>query len=167
MRKFYLVIMLAIFHLFGFSQNVESPVKCLAVEKVSEAGTVTLVFKPGKLLTIKTADGDIISTRDYSLLEGALLINQEKHIQLDQIVSIKGKVYEDFGRKSLGGVIAVGSVPVGFFTVFILAWGGWPIIPTAIPFIGAMVGGIRLMGARRFNALEKWTLIMVDREKSE
>jgi hypothetical protein len=164
MRKFYLLIILAIFHLSGFSQTVESPVQFLAVEKASETGTVTLIFKPGTKLTIKTTDGAIITARDYSLVEGALLINQEENIQLDQIASIKGKVYEDYGRKSLGGVIAVGSVPVGFFTVFLLAWGGWPIVPTAIPFIGAMVGGIRLMGARRFNALEKWTLLIVEQE---
>jgi hypothetical protein len=137
-------------------------VQFLAVQKASETGTVTLIFKPGTNLKIKTSDGAIITARDYSLVEGVLLINQEENIYLDQIASIKGKVYGNYGRKFLGTVIAVGSVPVGFFTVFILAWGGWPIVPTAIPFIGTMVGGIRLMVARRFNALENWTLTIVD-----
>jgi len=167
MRKSLLLLTLAIYHLTGFSQTLETPVQFLAVEKATESGTVTLIFKPGKKLTIKTTDGAIITTRDYLLAEGALLINQKENIQLDQIASIKGKVYEDYGRKSLGGVIAVVSVPVGFITVYILAWGGWPIIPTAIPFLGAMVGGIRLKGARRFNALEKWTLIIVEQELTE
>jgi hypothetical protein len=164
MRKFLLLIILAIFHLPGFGQTLETPVQFLAVEKATETGTVTLIFKPGSTLKIKTSDGAIKMARDYSLLDGALLINQEETIPLHQITSIKGRVYRNTERKVFGAVVAAGSVPLGFVTVFILAWSGWPILPTAIPFVGMMAGGISLMGARRFNALDTWTLIIVEQE---
>lgn len=166
MKKFLLFIILANLGFCGIGQSLETPVQLLAVEKLNNTRTVTLVFKPDRKLKITTSDGTILTARDYLLIDGALLINQEETIQFDQIKSIKGKVYGNYERKILGLFMAVGSVPTGFVTVYLLAWSGWPVLPTALPFIGAIVVGIRLMGARRFNTGEKWELLIVEKDSS-
>lgn len=164
MRKLLFFLMLATFCLTSLGQNLETPVQFLAVERIIETSTVTLIFKPGSSLRIKTSDGDRKTALNYSLVDGALLINQEETIPLDQITSIKGRVYRNTERKVFGAFVALGSIPLGFFPVFIVAYGGGPALLVALPFAGMMVGGISLMGARRFNALDKWTLIIVEQE---
>ena len=174
MKKLSLLILLAVSGLSVFGQSPGTPLQSLAVEKLitttttnsTSSETVTLVFKPGSNLKIKTSDGMEFYARDYAVVDGALLINQADTLQLDQISRIRGRVYGNEGRKILGLVIAAGSIPAGFFSVFILAWGGWPIVPTAIPFVGMMVGGFRLMGARRFDTEEKWELLVVEQNQS-
>jgi hypothetical protein len=175
MKNKILLLLLAFIFNNAVGQTTEYKDLVLSVEKKltnsQTSSIVILKFKPGKVLQIKTVDGRKLVVDNYFLLDNSrLLIRQYKAvsnaldtISLQDIVSIRGKVYGDTGRKMLGGIIAIGSLPLGFFPVFATAWGGGPAFLVAMPFVGMSVAGLSMTGARRFNTTDRWELKIIDR----
>ena len=77
-------------------------------------------------------------------------MNRKDTLLFEDISWIQGRVYGSEERKFGGAIIALSSIPAGFFPVFYIAYGGGPVLLAAAPFIGMMYGGIRLTGARKF-----------------
>lgn len=76
----------------------------------NDSVNVVLQFKPGKMLTIKTAGGKRLSSNEYTIQQNAIVIATSSDygsgntdtIPLEEIVRIRGKVYGNTGRKVTG-----------------------------------------------------------------
>ncbi len=156
-------------------QTTEYKDLVLSVEKKSTnsqtSSVVILKFKPDESLIIRTLDGRKLVSDKYFLQDSAILmISQSKTAAIDidtiflqDIASIRGKVYGDTERKLLGGIIAIGSLPLGFFPIFMTAWGGGPVLLVAMPFVGMSLAGLSMLGPRKFNTTDRWELKVIDR----
>ena len=165
MKRIISVFIMILAFLNAFSQPANIEKLNLAVKGKGVLGNEVreLVFKPNSRLKIRTLDGEKISAKEYSLLKDSIVVhyyNYSDAIALSDIKWIKGKVFKDKGRKILGGVLTAGAIPVGFIPVLAVALGSGPgaVVLFAVPFVGMLVGGISLMGARRFNTYELWDL---------
>ncbi|MDO8898007.1 MAG: hypothetical protein Q7V19_10185, partial [Bacteroidales bacterium] len=144
MKNSLLLLLLAFFTGNAFSQNDYKEL-ILIVEKKpinnQTSSMVRLQFKPGKILRIKTLDGRKLLTDKYFVQDSSKLLVMQYNatnrdldtISLQDIASIKGKDYGESDRKLLGGVIALSSLPLGFFPVFATAWAGGPVFLVAMP----------------------------------
>jgi hypothetical protein len=174
MKNSLLLLLLAFITGNAFSQNDYKELILIVEKKPINSQIsrmVRLQFKPGKVLQIKTLDGRKLATTRYFVQDGSTLLvmqykatsNNLDTISLQDIVSIKGKVYGDSDRKLLGGVIALSSLPLGFFPVFATAWAGGPVFLVAMPFVGMFGVGVSMTGARRFNTTDKWDVKIIER----
>ncbi|MDP2234827.1 MAG: hypothetical protein Q8J88_00210 [Bacteroidales bacterium] len=175
MKNKILLLLLAFIINSAVGQTTEFKDLILSVEKKptnsQTSSIVILKFKPGKHLKIKTVDGRKLASTNYFLQDSATLLmrhfkalsNDFDTIALQDIVFIKGKVYGDSDRKLLGGVIALSSLPLGFFPVFATAWAGGPVFLVAMPFVGMFGAGVSMTGARRFNTTDKWDVKIIER----
>ncbi|MBS4060050.1 MAG: hypothetical protein KG029_06605 [Bacteroidetes bacterium] len=179
MKNKLLLLLLAFIISDAVGQTTEYKDLVLSVEKKltnsQTSSIVILKFKPGKVLQIKTVDGRKLVVDNYFLLDNSrLLIRQYKAvsnaldtISLQDIASIRGKVYGDTGRKMVGGAILIASYPLGG-KLFYAAMMGGPAFLVAIPFVGipfvgASIAGISMLGPRRFNTTDRWELKVIER----
>jgi hypothetical protein len=160
MKKFIVLLILSLSGLCAKSQSVESENKVLVVEREKNNHKVIYTFRPGKKLLIKTTDKVTLYTTNYSFLDNAIVLNNLDTITFTDIARIKGKVFDNKGRKTLGVVIAVISIPAALAGGFITGWTIGSQVVGAIPFVGTFVVGISMLGARKFNTSDKWNLVL-------
>jgi hypothetical protein len=174
MKNSLLLLLLAFIIGNAFSQNDYKELILIVEKKTINSQTSSMVrlqFKPGKILRIKTLDGRKLLTDKYFVQDSSKLLVMQYNatnrdldtISLQDIASIKGKVYGDSDRKLLGGVIALSSLPLGFFPVFATAWAGGPVLLVAMPFVGMFGAGVSMTGARRFNTTDKWDVKIIEK----
>jgi len=181
MKNKILLLLLAFIINSAVGQTTEFKDLILSVEKKptnsQTSSIVILKFKPGKVLQIKTLDGRKLTTNKYFLLDSSKLIlsqygtviNQIDTIALQDIISIRGKVYGNIDRKILGSVVALSSIPLGFFSVFFMTMGATtvdgtpPAMLIAMPFVGMFGVGVSMTGARRFNTTDKWDVKIIEK----
>ncbi len=175
MKNKLLLLLLAFIINNAVGQTTEYKDLVLSVEKKpinnQTTSIVILKFKPGKLLQIKTVDGRRLASTNYSLMDSSTLLirhykalsNDFDTIFLQDIASIRGKVYDDTGRKMLGGIMAITGVPLGIFPVFMTVWNGGPAFLVAMPFVGISIAGLSMIGPRRFNTTDRWELKITER----
>ncbi len=180
MKNSLLLLLLAFFIGNALSQNDYKELILIVEKKPINSQTsrmVRLEFKPGKVLQFKTLDGRKLTTNKYFLLDSSKLIlsqygtviNQIDTIALQDIISIRGKVYGNIDRKILGSVVALSSIPLGFFSVFFMTMGATtvdgtpPAMLIAMPFVGMFGVGVSMTGARRFNTTDKWDVKIIEK----
>lgn len=180
MKNKILLLLLVFFTGNAFSQNDYKELILIVEKKPINSQTsrmVRLQFKPGKVLQFKTLDGRKLTTNKYFFLDSSKLIlsqsgtviNQIDTIALQDIISIRGKVYGNIDRKILGSVVALSSIPLGFFSVFFMTMGATtvdgtpPAMLIAMPFVGMFGAGVSMTGARRFNTTDKWDVKIIER----
>jgi hypothetical protein len=175
MKNKLLLLLLAFIINNAVGQTTEYKDLVLSVEKKptnsQTSSIVILKFKPDESLQIRTLDGRKLVSDKYFLQDSSILmISQSKIAAIDidtiflqDIASIRGKVYGDTERKLLGGIIAISSLPLVFFPVFATAWVGGPVFLVAIPFVGTSIAGISMLSPRRFNTTDKWELKVIER----
>ncbi len=142
------------------SQPVDSHFRLLSVEMTRNVKKVFYIFKPGTKLKIETIDSIKLSITDYSLFDNAIIISQLDTVYFSEIVRIKGKVLGNEGRKILGGAISFISIPAALMGGMIAQLASLPGVIGGIPFTGSFIGGISLMGPRKFNTSDRWTLLL-------
>jgi hypothetical protein len=175
MKNMLLLLLLAFISGNAIGQTTEFKDLVLSVgKKPTNSQTSSLVilkFKPEESLRIKTLDGRKLVSDKYFLDENTILmIRQTRNeaividtIFLQDIASIRGKVFGDTDRKLVGGIIAITGVPLGIFPVFISVFSGGPAFLVAMPFVGISIAGISMIGSRRFNTTDRWELKIIDR----
>jgi hypothetical protein len=175
MKNKLLLLLLAFIFNNAVGQSAISKDLILIVERkpfISKTSSgLILKFKPDKLLRIKTVDGRKIVSSNYILLDNTILMNRKSRneaaetdtISLKDIAFIKGKVYDDFGRKIGGGIIVIGYLPLGAFSAHVVALFGGSAFMGALPFIGLAAVGLSSMGARRFNTTNMWKLKIIEK----
>ncbi len=174
MKNKIFLLLLAFIINSAVSQTTEFKDLILSIEKKSTKNQATtiviMIFKPGKLLQIKTVDGRRLASTNYFLQDSSTLLirhykavsNAFDTVSLRDIASIRGKVYGDTGRILVGGAILIASLPLGgkfFYTAMV----GGPAFLVAIPFVGTSIAGISMLSPRRFNTTDKWELKVIER----
>jgi hypothetical protein len=76
------------------------------------------------------------------------------------ISRIKGKVFDNKNRKIPGVIMAVISLPAGFFLYGILDYSGSDGKVVTLIYAVTFIEGIRLAGPRKFNTSDKWNLVL-------
>ncbi|MDP2234829.1 MAG: hypothetical protein Q8J88_00220 [Bacteroidales bacterium] len=176
MKNMLLLLLLAFIIGNAFSQNDYKELILIVEKKPINNQTsrmVRLQFKPGKLLQIKTVDGRKLASTNYLMQDSTTLLirhnmaptNDFDTISLQEITSIKGKVYGDEGRKILGGIIAISATYYGIFPVSVVATylGKGLAFLAAMPFAGISAAGLSMTGSRRFNTTDRWELKITER----
>ncbi|MBW6536067.1 MAG: hypothetical protein K0B11_13755 [Mariniphaga sp.] len=143
------------------ARSTELPERFIAVERTKSNQTVTYTFKPGRLLRILNNQGEKIFLKDYYLAETYIYTSVGDTILFADILHIKGPVKGNAERKVLGATMAIGTIPIGFNFVYMVAWGGGPVLVAAAPFIGIMAVGINLTGPRKFKSKNDWEVKLI------
>lgn len=167
MKKTYLFFILSIFFLNVVAQSFNSQHLRLGIQKIDANNTKVLFFKPNKNLSLRTFDGENFSGKNYLVTADKIIFNQNDTISINEIAYIRGRVKGDGNRKVLGGAIVAGSAFLGFAILGLQSWAsqGDGIGPgPAIPFIGAAVAGVLLLGPRSFDTSKKWELVLIEGE---
>ncbi len=155
-----LFILFVLVRIGAIAQSIESKNTVLAVEKAGKNKKVIYVFKPGKHLWIKTTDNFNLHLTTYSVFEDAIVLIPYDTIPFDEIAQIRGKVIGNTGRKTLGFFISVISIPAAGMGGFIASYSSIPGVFGGLPFAGTFFGGLSLMGPRKFDTSDKWTLVL-------
>jgi hypothetical protein len=148
----------------------------LSIEKKTTKNQTTSIeffqFIPGKLLQIKTVDGRYLNSDKYFLQDSAIIMIKQSNtleikldtISLKDIASVKGKVYNNNDQKLLGVILTGGGLLMGFYSTAITIYSGNPVLMLImIPSAGITLAGINMMGAKRFNTIDKWELRIIER----
>jgi hypothetical protein len=140
----------------------------LAIETEDSTGETPelLIFKPNKLLRIKTKEGLTFASSQYTVAEKYLVINNHDTIPLDQIKTIQGKVYKDAATKVFGVLITAIATPLIAFCILDTAIEGGPEIILAVPFIAMARSGIRLAGARKFRLSHNYHIRVIEQKST-
>lgn len=133
------------------SQENSSTHLALGIEKRSLDSNKEFVFKPNCMLRIKTKIGNRYYSRDYTLSQKFIVMNQKDTILFGDISKIQGKVYDHTDDKILGAITIAVASPIAAFGLLDFVVGGDP----GAGIVGALFGvitnaGIRLAGARKF-----------------
>jgi len=155
----FLLLLAAMMLLFqpSFSHSKDSTSYSLAVEKQYLNHTRTLPFKSGRVLNIKTLQGQKLRSRQYTFTDQMIVMDAKDTILLEDISWIRGKVSGNGVRKALGvGLIGYSALSGLAFATFVFV--SEPLVAVAC---GAFVGvygvtGIKLTGARKFKSSRHW-----------
>jgi hypothetical protein len=142
-----------------FSQTNESSGLILVVERDYIDFKKSLIFKPNKLLKIKTIEGLKYASVNYSFTDRSIIIDGKDSIDFEQISWIQGSVYKNADRKILGGLVTMVSIPLIIIPVGeAITLGGIVGYFVSIPFIGMGYGGIKMIGAQKFRRKYDWKI---------
>lgn len=140
----------------------------LGVTKIGISENITYTFKEGRYLKIRTIDGGLFYSNHYNLYEDFIVFNQTDTILFEDIQMIRGRVYENKGRRIIGTVIfmyGIGGGFVGTIMLQALKGGGWG-LAVAVPFTAISIAGRSLMGARKFKS-DKWRVEVLPVKEKE
>lgn len=149
MKSILATIVFFLFFLSSYSQSIETISSSLGVEKQYQTRKKLFVFKPNRLLTIKTENGIKYYSENYSVSEDCIVMDMKDTILFNNISWIKGRVYGDKGRK-IAGVILFCAADLGILIVAALILSGGPVLPAYLLVAGTIIGGSSLIGARKF-----------------
>lgn len=168
MKRIIILLLLVSPPLFSSGQSGEFEKLSLGVEKVSDYEKVTYVFKEGKTLRITTRDGSKIYSNHYNIYEEFIVFNLVDTVLLEDIQTIKGKVNGNKERKIIGIIITGYGIAGGTLgTIVIQAFqGGSAWMKMAIPFSVMTIGGIKLLGARKFKS-HRWRVVVLPVNEKE
>jgi hypothetical protein len=82
-------------------------------------GDLTLEFKPGKRLKLKTKTGEVIYTWKYAITDDYVLTEKNQLIYYHDIVRIKARVMKDTGRVVAGTLLVATGVVLAGSTIAI------------------------------------------------
>ena len=138
----------------------------LGVEKQSLDSKKVFVFKPNCLLKIKTKAGEKYFSKNYTLSYKSIVMNKKDTIFFDDILWIKGKVYDHSSDKIFGAITIGIASPVAAFGLLDLVLEGDPgAAIVGILFAGITYTGINLVGARKFRVRQACILKVYDQVK--
>lgn len=151
MKPILVLVVFAFISLNTLSQSNSSTNLALAIEKRSLDSKKEFVFKPNSMLRIKTKIGNRYYSKDYTLSQKFIVMNQKDTILFDDISKIQGKVYDHTDDKILGAITIAVASPIAAFGLLDFVVEGDP----GAGIVGILFGvitnaGIRLAGARKF-----------------
>ncbi|HEY3371584.1 MAG TPA: hypothetical protein VGK10_12080 [Prolixibacteraceae bacterium] len=159
MRPFVLVLFLLC--MFTTSGQSKVPLStALGVDKEYLTYRKVLIFKPERYLKLKTLEGKRLGSRHYTYSAKRIVLDQRDTVQFDQISWMKGSVYGNQERISLGALMALSAVPLAYLPVIMSAYATGPLMIVAVPCVGLLVEGISLTGARKFRRSRDWQVKM-------
>ncbi|HEY3371583.1 MAG TPA: hypothetical protein VGK10_12075 [Prolixibacteraceae bacterium] len=120
-----------------------------------------LVFKPHRMLRIKTSDGRHLSSRHYSFTQGQLILDARDTVLFHDIEWVRGKVHGNVERKLLGvGLIGYSAISALVFATVVYE----PLVIVAGGAFLTVYGGTGfwLAGARKFRSSHDWELSLIE-----
>lgn len=166
MKTILTLILFAWCYLSAYSQSGDSNRFVLAVEKELKIHNKTYIFKSNSCLKIKTENGKIYSSGNYSFSDNYILMDMKDTVFFDDVKWIKGNVHGDAGRKIAGAMIAVCAGISGSAAIVGMMIVGGPIVVVAALTAVPVYGGIRLMGARKFWKMYRCHVVRISQMKS-
>lgn len=149
-----------------YSQSKDAPRFALGIEKQFLDTPKEFIFKSNSCLKLKTEDGRKFFSSNYSFTDKSIILNSQDTILFDNISWIQGNVYGGGGRKALGVVTTLISIPIIFICIGeAVTAGGVVGYFVSVPFIGMGYDGIRLIGARKFRIRQDCKLKLFDQVK--
>jgi hypothetical protein len=151
MKPILVLVVFAFISLNTLSQPNSSTNLALAIEKRSLDSKKEFVFKPNSMLRIKTKIGNRYYSKDYTLSQKFIVMNQKDTILFGDISKIQGKVYDHTSDKISGAITVAVASPIAAFGLLDFVVEGDP----GAGIVGILFGvitnaGIRLAGARKF-----------------
>lgn len=168
------ILMLAVFS--GFAQTTTREQLVLSVKKSSNPNSMEHILKTNRKIKIHTSDDRLIVGKGFTLLEDSIVLvniiavkyndaytdkslfeGVTDTIALSEIDWIKGRVNTDAARGIFGGLFMVASVYPALWALYAIAYSsiGYTIV-FAIPFVGLLVSGIKMIEPRSFKVSRGW-----------